>query len=138
MISPVLWVQDVDASLAFYVEKLGFENGGTFTGPDGKNVFGSVLWQKQMVMLDATNPMTTEDRDRRGIGVVFHIEMPDVDKFYAEVKAKGVAITEEIKDQFWGDRTFAIKDPDGYYLMFYTTIKKVTTEEMESAMKSQA
>jgi uncharacterized glyoxalase superfamily protein PhnB len=41
------------------------------------------------------------------------IEVDDVDKVYAALKKKGVAIKIELRDESWGDRHFAIEDPNG-------------------------
>jgi uncharacterized glyoxalase superfamily protein PhnB len=41
------------------------------------------------------------------------IEVDDVDKVYADIKEKGVPIKIEIRDETWGDRHFAIEDPNG-------------------------
>ena len=41
------------------------------------------------------------------------IEVEDVDKFYQEVKAKKIEIKIELRDEPWGDRHFAIQDPNG-------------------------
>ncbi len=48
-----------------------------------------------------------------GQGAYLTIEVDDVDKLYEEIKAKGVAISIEIRDEAWGDRHFAIVDPNG-------------------------
>jgi len=39
-----------------------------------------------------------------GKGMYLTIEVDDVDKIYAEIKSKGVAIEVEIRDEPWGDR----------------------------------
>jgi catechol 2,3-dioxygenase-like lactoylglutathione lyase family enzyme len=41
------------------------------------------------------------------------IEVDDVDKVYNDLKNKGVEIKIEIRDEPWGDRHFAIQDPNG-------------------------
>ena len=41
------------------------------------------------------------------------IEVEDVDAIYKEIKKKGVAIKIELRDEPWGDRHFAIQDPNG-------------------------
>lgn len=41
------------------------------------------------------------------------IEVDDVDALYRQIKAKGVAIKIELRDEPWGDRHFAIEDPNG-------------------------
>lgn len=48
-----------------------------------------------------------------GEGVYLTIEVEDVDKMYREIKNKGIKIEIEIRDEAWGDRHFAILDPNG-------------------------
>jgi catechol 2,3-dioxygenase-like lactoylglutathione lyase family enzyme len=48
-----------------------------------------------------------------GKGVYLTIEVEDVDKVYEEVTAKGAEIKIAIRDEPWGDRHFAIIDPNG-------------------------
>ncbi len=49
----------------------------------------------------------------KGEGVYITIEVEDVDKLYEEIKNKGVPIKIELRDEPWGDRHFAIIDPNG-------------------------
>lgn len=46
-------------------------------------------------------------------GLYLTIEVDDVDALYKKVKEKGVDIKLELKDESWGDRHFAIEDPNG-------------------------
>lgn len=48
-----------------------------------------------------------------GQGLYLTIETDDVDKLYATLRAKGVPIKIELRDEPWGDRHFAIEDPNG-------------------------
>ncbi|MBC8151893.1 MAG: VOC family protein [Bacteroidetes bacterium] len=48
-----------------------------------------------------------------GNGVYLTIEVPDVDREYARINALGVPIAIELRDEPWGDRHFAIVDPNG-------------------------
>jgi len=48
-----------------------------------------------------------------GQGMFFTIEVNDVDAIYAALKEKGVPIKIDIRDEPWGDRHFAIEDPNG-------------------------
>ena len=41
------------------------------------------------------------------------IEVDDVDNVYNELKQKGVDIKINIRNEPWGDRHFAIQDPNG-------------------------
>jgi len=49
----------------------------------------------------------------QGQGVYLTLEVQDVDKVYSELKKKGVAIKIDLRDEPWGDRHFAIQDPNG-------------------------
>jgi len=48
-----------------------------------------------------------------GQGMYLTLEVDDVDKLYAELKQQGVVIKIELRDEPWGDRHFAIEDPNG-------------------------
>ena len=48
-----------------------------------------------------------------GQGVYLTIEVDDVDSLYEEIRNKGVEIKIAIRDEPWGDRHFAIQDPNG-------------------------
>ncbi len=49
----------------------------------------------------------------QGQGMYLTIEVDDVDALYEELKTKGVDIKIDIRDEPWGDRHFAIEDPNG-------------------------
>jgi catechol 2,3-dioxygenase-like lactoylglutathione lyase family enzyme len=49
----------------------------------------------------------------QGQGMYLTIEVEDVDKLYKELKKKGVRIEIDLRDEPWGDRHFAISDPNG-------------------------
>ena len=49
----------------------------------------------------------------QGQGMYLTIEVDDVDKLYEDLKKKGVPIRIDIRDEPWGDRHFAIQDPNG-------------------------
>ena len=41
------------------------------------------------------------------------IEVDDVDRVYSDLKSKGIEIKVDLRDEPWGDRHFAIEDPNG-------------------------
>ncbi|WP_198405800.1 VOC family protein [Chitinophaga caeni] len=49
----------------------------------------------------------------QGRGMYLTIEVADVDTFYKEIQQKKVPIKIELRDEPWGDRHFAIEDPNG-------------------------
>ena len=46
-------------------------------------------------------------------GVYLTIEVADVDSLYKELKQKKIDIIVDIRNESWGDRHFAIQDPNG-------------------------
>lgn len=48
-----------------------------------------------------------------GKGIYLTIEVEDVDTLYQAIKKKDVEINIELRDEPWGDRHFAIVDPNG-------------------------
>lgn len=48
-----------------------------------------------------------------GKGMYLTVEVENVDEVYRQIKSKGVAVEIELRDEPWGDRHFAIVDPNG-------------------------
>jgi len=48
-----------------------------------------------------------------GNGIWFTYEVADVDAEYKRIKELGTPIEVELRDEEWGDRHFAVKDPNG-------------------------
>lgn len=58
-----------------------------------------------------------------GSGVYFTIEVENVDEVYKQLKDKEIQIEIEMRDEPWGDRHFAIKDPNGIGIDIVTYTK---------------
>jgi len=58
-----------------------------------------------------------------GKGTYLTIEVDDVDELYKEMKRKNAPIAIEIRDEAWGDRHFAIVDPNGIGIDIVTYTK---------------
>jgi catechol 2,3-dioxygenase-like lactoylglutathione lyase family enzyme len=56
----------------------------------------------------------------KGAGVFIYIEVDDVDSYYQQLQELGVRTSSEPRTWPWGKREFAVKDPDGYKLIFFT------------------
>lgn len=58
-----------------------------------------------------------------GEGTYLTIEVENVDEFYEKLKSKNVEIEIELRDETWGDRHFAIVDPNGIGIDILTHTK---------------
>ena len=55
---------------------------------------------------------------RQPQGVFAVIQVWEIDQLFKKLKNKGVEFKEEITDQPWGHRSFAVLDPNGIVLFF--------------------
>lgn len=113
----LLYVSDLKKTASFY-EKLGFE---ITKQTDNKIV--AELGGLGLHCYDQSKVFFKQDVERiKGAGVFFYISVDDVDKKHSELEDKGLEPSGEPKDFQWGNREFAIKDPDGYKIIFYKRI----------------
>ncbi len=61
---------------------------------------------------------------RRGQGVIVGFDVDNVDAYYDLIHGKGAPLKQAPKDEPWGDRDFAVIDPDGFEIWFSESIKK--------------
>lgn len=114
---PVLHVADVEASLGFYVEQLGFTSPWRYD-EDGRAHVAQVERQGCALILAGTWP------EKIGKGLIFislnaepatrGAAIAAVDALRAELEAKGVPV----KEGQWGYRLLVVDDPDGNQLFF--------------------
>lgn len=138
MIMPILEVTDVDSTVAFFRDKLGFHHDMSMAGSEGTNVFAIVGLGAASFGLGSDDSLAA--KMPWGSGVQFMIYLPDgqsIDSYYAAVQAKGVQIDDELTDTYWGDRAFTIHDPNGYMLTFAVTVKQVPVEGMEAYVRER-
>ena len=101
---PILRVDDLDASVAYYVEQLGF----------------SLHWRSDPVASvgrDRTSLMLSEG-DQGNAATWVWIAASDVDELYAELRARGAHLRHEPANYPWGSRECQVTDPDGHVLRF--------------------
>ena len=119
-LTPNLLVSNVERSLAFYVDTLGFERG--MTVPDASPfAFASVTSEPVEIFLNDAATAVKEYPSFGGkpIGATgtLYIEVEGVDALHDRIKST-VKVVMPIATQFYGMREFAIEDPDGYVLTF--------------------
>ena len=119
-LTPNLLVSNVERSLAFYVDTLGFERGMTVPAAS-PFVFASVTSEPVEIFLNDAATAVKEYPSFGGkpIGATgtLYIEVEGVDALHDRLKST-VKIVMPIATQFYGMREFAIEDPDGYVLTF--------------------
>ncbi len=115
-----LHVADVERSLAFYVDVLGFARG--MTVPDASPfVFASVTGGPVEIFLNdaagAIQEYPALAGKPLGATATMFIEVEGVNALHDRLQGK-VTIVMPIETKFYGMREFAITDPDGYLITF--------------------
>ena len=128
---PVLHVTDVETSLRFYVNRLGFASPWRYD-EDGKARVAQVDRQGCALILADTWP------EKIGKGLIFislNVEpatreaaIAALDALRAELEARGVLV----KEGSWGYRLLVVDDPDGNQLFFNYPAKIASSSEMSS------
>ncbi len=108
-----LEVNNLEESLLFYQERLGFETVSQNLAAEppiatvGAGSLRITLVQQRETML------------KRGRGVHFVLGVSNVDQFHEKLTASGIDLAEP-RDEGWGGRFISLQDPDGYRLFFVT------------------
>jgi uncharacterized glyoxalase superfamily protein PhnB len=119
-LTPNLLVENVERSLAFYVDTLGFARG--MAVPDESPlVFASVTSGAVEIFFNDAETAVKEypafgGKPIGATGTMF-IEVEGVDALHDRLKTR-VKIVMPLVTQFYGLREFAIEDPDGYIVTF--------------------
>ena len=121
-ILPVLPVSDIDETADYYVNTLNFQENFRQRSPEGKSTDSQLAFEGSTLMLNL-NPEKSNDE---GGGVYFWVRMyeENINDYYDRLVKAGVKIVDPLKDQFWGDRSFTIKDCNNYFIAFNQMISK--------------
>jgi catechol 2,3-dioxygenase-like lactoylglutathione lyase family enzyme len=117
-ISPFFIVSNVDQTIAFYRDKLGFE--GRFKQPDQNPFFAIIGRDGAQIFIKSdkdTAPLPNSKRNPSMRWDAF-VYAPEPDALAAELADQGAEFSVPLKDTHDGLRGFEICDPDGYVLFF--------------------
>ena len=117
---PIIAVGSVDDTRNFYVDRLGFEHVMGMVGKDGQLDFCTVVLGQARVMFTRAPGASRPPMGKQPVEI--YLEVDDVDGLHNRLKKKGVAISDPLTVQWWGDRTFKVLDPNGYEIWFYTNV----------------
>lgn len=102
-------VSDVDAALAFYTEKLGYEvRADQRFGPNGEHRWLEVAPPGSTARLSLNAPMNSTPG-----GGSIGVETPDVAAEHERLKSIGVDVDADLMDAPGAPTMFSVRDPDG-------------------------
>ncbi len=118
---PNLVVEDVNRTAEYYQTTFGFEI--VMTVPDsGTYEFAMLKLDKVTLMFQSMKgfiEVLPEYKDQKVGGTLFlYFDVENLDKIYNKAKIANAEIVVDLNTTFYGTREFAMKDCDGYLLIF--------------------
>jgi catechol 2,3-dioxygenase-like lactoylglutathione lyase family enzyme len=124
---PELSVSDIDKSLKFYVDILGFKI--EYQRKETSFVFLS--FQGSQIMIEKINNFWNTGKLEKpfGRGINFQIEVDNIQTLLYSLKKNNYQIFAETKENWYrqnnkllGNKEFLVQDPDGYLLRFFQSL----------------
>lgn len=118
-VSPFFIAGDVERSVAFYRDKLGFTLVFQETeSPQQTPFFAIVSRDNVMLFLKGSGAALPNPKRYSWARWDAYFLVPDPDALAAELEGRGVTFSDVLKDTHDGLRGFELQDPDGYVLFF--------------------
>ena len=137
---PYLTYADAPAAVEFLCSAFGFEVGLQL--PMGEGVLGHAELRLggHVLMLSSAFPEMglTSPRELPALHSQVMVYVDDVDAHHAQAAAAGATITQDLADQFYGDRTYHAVDPEGHSWTFAQHVRDVSEEELSAAAAEMA
>jgi uncharacterized glyoxalase superfamily protein PhnB len=122
-LAPVLIVDAVEPSVAFWTERLGFVKENEVPGPDGALVFASVkkdgieiMYQTRASVI-ADDPSGAEELNGRSAALFITVPaMADLDAI--EARTSGAPVVKPRHETFYGSTEFYVREPGGNVVGF--------------------
>lgn len=131
-----LYYQDPFAALDFLEKAFGFQRIMVITDDDGALAHAEMRYGDGNVMIGGewtdyvASPSATGGRNTQTV----HVQIDgDLDAHCARAQAAGAVVLRGPEDQFYGDRTYSARDPEGHVWSFAKNLRYVSREEAEKA-----
>jgi uncharacterized glyoxalase superfamily protein PhnB len=131
-----VFYQDPFAALDWLEKAFGFERTLVVVDSDGRLGHSEMRFGDGYIMVctegwgASASPASLDGRNSQTV----HVQLKEgIDAHCARARAAGAVITREPEDQFYGDRVYAARDPEGHVWSFGQTVRIVSREEAEQA-----
>ena len=128
-----LCVKNADAAIKFYVKAFGAREKFRLTEPSGRIGHAELDFGGTTLMLSDEYPEIGIHAPQPGAStyVSIHIHVDNADETIRRAVEAGAKIEMQPTDQFYGERSGAIRDPFGHRWLVGHSIEQVTPEEMQ-------
>jgi uncharacterized glyoxalase superfamily protein PhnB len=114
-IAPQFFTTDMQTTLDYYRDELGFDCLGTWEDPP---VYAIVARDQHRINFRLAEPPTPNPDKYADELLDAYLNIEDADALYAEYAARGVEFTRGLANMPWYKREFVVKDCDGRLLAF--------------------
>ncbi|MDB5418881.1 MAG: glyoxalase [Phenylobacterium sp.] len=133
-LSSAVCYQDPKAAIAWLEKAFGFELAMLIEDGEGNLAHSQMRFGDAVVMIGSE--WTEDHKSPRSIGgkntQTVHIQITsDLDAHLERARAAGAVVEAEPATQFYGDRTYRCRDPEGHIWTVAQTVQAVTREEAE-------
>lgn len=108
---PVIMTADVSGTAAFYIQNFGFE--ALFSTDWYVHLQSKESEHVTLAILEGSHETIPETGRGTVSGLLLNFEVEDVDAVYERLKAAGLTIRFDIRDEDFGQRHFITADPNG-------------------------
>lgn len=136
--SPALFYRDPFAALDFLEQAFGFERTMVITDEEGNLGHSQMSYGAGGGTIMVGTEWSEDHKSPASVGrkctQTVHVHMEeDIDAHCARARAAGAEILAEPQDQFYGDRTYRARDPEGHMWTFSQPVRAVTRADAEQA-----
>jgi len=136
-----LCYRDPKAALRWLERAFGFEPFMVIADADGALMHSEMRFGDGIIMVG--NEWSADHKSPSSIGgkntQTVHVHLnEDIDAHCARARAAGAEIIAEPETQFYGDRTYRARDPEGHIWTFGQSVAIVTREAWDKAIGSVA
>ena len=130
--------QDPKAAFRWLEKAFGFEPSFVILDADGNLAHSEMSYGDSVVMVgsewsdDHKSPKSIGGTNSQSVHVQL-AEGEDIDAHCAHAREAGAEVLQPPETQFYGDRTYRAKDPEGHIWTFGVTVRKMTPEQWDEA-----
>ncbi len=138
--TPYLVVKGAAKAIEFYKNAFGATELMRMAGPDGGIMHAELKIGDSIIMMSEENPQwgTRSPESLGGSPMSLYLYVEDCDKVFNQAVGAGATATVAVKDQFYGDRSGAVKDPFGHSWHIATHKEDVSMDEIRKRMAKMA
>jgi uncharacterized glyoxalase superfamily protein PhnB len=135
-LAAAVFYRDPWSALDWLEKAFGFERSMVISEKDGGFGHAEMRFGEGYIMVGSewadfvASPVSVGGKNTQSI----HVQLSDgIDAHCERAKAAGAEILTAPTDQFYGDRTYRARDPEGHVWTFAQTVRHVSREEAERA-----